>query len=73
MGIGLAHDPAKCKRFADKIMRHFKTLAREPQVSLRNLRKLDCDAKPVPTFADRALAHVPEKWEPVFRMEHAQN
>jgi hypothetical protein len=21
----------------------------------------------------RSLAHVPEKWEPVFRTEHAQN
>jgi hypothetical protein len=50
-------------RFADKIMRQINELAREPQISLRNLRKLDCAAKPVPTpdqvrgrlFADRAL------------------
>jgi len=41
-------------RFADKIMRQINKLAREPQISLRNLRKLDCVAKPVPTFADRA-------------------
>jgi hypothetical protein len=43
-------------RFADKIMRQIKKLAREPQISVRNLRKLDCAAKPVSTFADRALA-----------------
>jgi hypothetical protein len=30
--LDLAHDPAKWKRFADKIMRHFKTLAREPRI-----------------------------------------
>jgi hypothetical protein len=36
-------------------MRQMNRLAREPQISLRNLRKLDCAAKPVPTFADRAL------------------
>ncbi len=29
-------------RFADKIMRHFYKFAREPQISIRNLRKLDC-------------------------------
>jgi len=28
--------------------------AREPQISMRNLRKLDCAARLVPTFADRA-------------------
>src|SRR5713226_5771224 len=28
-----------------------------PQISLRNLRKLDCVAKPVPTFAEYALPH----------------
>jgi hypothetical protein len=43
------------KRFADKIMRHFNKLARDSQISVRNLRKLDCGAKPVSTFADRAL------------------
>jgi hypothetical protein len=37
-------------------MRHFKALARDQQISLRNLRKLDCSAKPESTFADRALA-----------------
>jgi hypothetical protein len=46
------------KRFGDKIMRHFKKLAREPQVSLRNLRRLDCGAKPVPTLLiARCTAH----------------
>jgi hypothetical protein len=43
--VGLAHDPAKWNRFADKIMRHFITLARVPQIGLRNLRKLDCVRK----------------------------
>ena len=32
-------------RFADKIMRQIHKLAREPQISLRNLRKLDCVRK----------------------------
>jgi hypothetical protein len=38
----LAHDPPKCGRFGEKIMRHF-MLGAQP------------DAKPVPTFAGRAL------------------
>jgi hypothetical protein len=29
-------------RFADKIMRQVNKFAREPQISIRNLRKLDC-------------------------------
>ena len=37
-----AHDPPKCERFGEKIMRPFIGGARS-------------DAKPVPTFADRAL------------------
>ena len=49
----LAHDPAKAcpgldpgwNRFADKIMRQMDKLARVPQISLRNLRKLDCVRK----------------------------
>jgi hypothetical protein len=40
-----APDPAKWSRFAGKIMRHLKTLARAPRISLRNLRKLDCVRK----------------------------
>jgi hypothetical protein len=39
----LAHDPAKCERFADKIVRQ------NQFISTRS------DAKPVTTFADRAL------------------
>jgi hypothetical protein len=34
--------PKSGNRFSDKIMRHFQKLAREPQISIRNLRKLDC-------------------------------
>jgi hypothetical protein len=33
-------------RFADKIMRHFKMLAREPRIGSRNLRKLDRALRP---------------------------
>jgi hypothetical protein len=44
-----------------KTMRKIKELAREPQISIRNLRKLDCAAKPVSTFADRALRAVDAK------------
>jgi hypothetical protein len=44
-GNGFARDPAKWARFADKITRDFKYLAREPQISIRNLRKLDCFRK----------------------------
>jgi hypothetical protein len=47
--------PKSGTRFSDQIMRHFITFARAPQIRIRNLRKLDCAAKPVPTFADRAL------------------
>jgi hypothetical protein len=43
--VPLAHDPAKWNRFADKIMRQIYQLARVPQISLRNLRKLDCVRK----------------------------
>jgi hypothetical protein len=41
--------------FSDKIMRHFDKLAREPQISMRNLRKPDCDA-PGTHFAGRERA-----------------
>jgi hypothetical protein len=34
--------PKSGNRFSDQIMRYFVELAREPQISLRNLRKLDC-------------------------------
>jgi hypothetical protein len=36
-------------------MRHFDKLAREPQISMRNLRKPDCDA-PGTHFAGRERA-----------------
>jgi hypothetical protein len=37
--------PQGGNRFSDKVMRHhFNKLAREPQISIRNLRKLDCYA-----------------------------
>jgi hypothetical protein len=39
-----AHDPPKCERFGDKIMRFL------------NKRRARSGAKPVSTFADRALA-----------------
>ncbi len=43
-------------RSAARIARQIIKLERGPQISLRNLRKLDCFyAKPVSTFADRAL------------------
>jgi hypothetical protein len=37
--------PKSGNRFSGKIMRCFIELAREPQISLRNLRKLDCARK----------------------------
>jgi hypothetical protein len=42
--VRAAHDPPKCERFGDKIMRFL------------NKRRARSGAKPVSTFADRALA-----------------
>ena len=42
--VRAAHDPPKCERFGDKIMRFF------------NEMRARLDAKPASTFADRALA-----------------
>jgi hypothetical protein len=38
-----------------------KDLERDAQISLRNLRKLDCAGKPVPTFPHPALEPFAEK------------
>jgi hypothetical protein len=35
---------------------HLKMRVSWPQISLRNLRIFDCEAKPVPTFAGYALS-----------------
>jgi hypothetical protein len=43
----VAHDPPKCERFGDKIMRFLKK------------KRARSDAKPASTFADRALAFAP--------------
>jgi hypothetical protein len=42
--VRAAHDPPKCERFGDKIMRFL------------NKMRARSDAKPASTFADRALA-----------------
>jgi hypothetical protein len=45
----LAHDPPKCERFGEKIMRSFKRLERDLGTNE------GVPAKPASTFADRAL------------------
>ena len=45
----LAHDPSKCERFGEKIMRSFKRLERDLGTNE------GVPAKPASTFADRAL------------------
>ncbi len=49
-------DRTKLNHFVQKIMHSINKLELEPQISVRNLLKLDCPAKPVSTFANRALS-----------------
>jgi hypothetical protein len=35
IGKAIAHDPAKCKQFTDKIIRHVKALARDRKIGAR--------------------------------------